>query len=388
MTNNLNMNNKRIINLITTNDTDAVPKKYVDDSISKQDFSSFFKKDGSKPMTGNLNLNGNKIVNLEDPASDNDAVNKKYVDGHLHQTQVQPSHYKDEFSYLMSSPSQWTDEIDNRNSFYPRKIADLSPSKGNFHNYNHKVLYMGIFKNFQGGYNFKMGLNFYRLKGGADYTLCLEILNIDYQLWHKTQISVDDNTSQGLQLGNVSVKKLQHSFFDSFNNTQYMYYHRVIINFKKLTTGNKFFLHILVNIPNNGNDLSVYPSQFSGVYLIAYGTMSKVSNIDPDKVYDYHTAFDIQKTQVKYNVDINANQKAIKNIKLERGSINSAATVGMVKELIPFTTFTTNYIYRQYFEDFSFPQFIYDSFHISLTLISFTGTYEPIIDLLPTSVAS
>ena len=64
------------------------------------------------------------------------------------------------------------------------------------------------------------------------------------------------------------------------------------------------------------------------------------------------TAFDIQKTQVKYNVDINANQKVIRNIKLERGSNNSAATVGMVKELIPFTTFTTNYIYRQYFEEF------------------------------------
>ena len=36
----------------------------------------------------------------------------------------------------------------------------------------------------------------------------------------------------------------------------------------------------------------------------------------------------------------------------------------------------------------SFPQFIYDLFHISLTLISFTGTYEPTIDLLPTLVAS
>ena len=36
----------------------------------------------------------------------------------------------------------------------------------------------------------------------------------------------------------------------------------------------------------------------------------------------------------------------------------------------------------------SFPQFIYDLFHISLTLISFTGIYEPTIDLLPTSVAS
>ena len=52
MTNNLNMDNKRIINLITpTDDKDAVTKKYVDDSISNQDFSSFFKKDGSYPMT-------------------------------------------------------------------------------------------------------------------------------------------------------------------------------------------------------------------------------------------------------------------------------------------------------------------------------------------------
>ena len=34
------------------------------------------------------------------------------------------------------------------------------------------------------------------------------------------------------------------------------------------------------------------------------------------------------------------------------------------------------------------PQFVYDFFHISLTLISFTGTYEPTIDLLLTSVAS
>ena len=35
-----------------------------------------------------------------------------------------------------------------------------------------------------------------------------------------------------------------------------------------------------------------------------------------------------------------------------------------------------------------FPQFIYDLFHISLTLISFTGIYEPTIGLLSTSVAS
>ena len=298
-------------------------------------------------MTSDINIGGHKIINLEDPTSDSDAVTKKYVDGNLHQTQVQPSHYKDEFAFLMASPTQWTDEIDNRTSFIPKKITYLPTFKGNFHEYNTRVLYTTILKNFQGGYKYKMGLNFYRLVGGADYTLCLEILNTDYLLWHKTQISVDDKTSQGLQLGNVSVKKLQHSFTDSKNQTQFMYYHRVIINFKKLTTGSRFFIHILVSIPNNGNDLAVYPLQFSGVYMIAYGIMSKVSNIDPDKVYDYHKSFEIYRSQVKYNVDINANNKKILNITLDRNLNSSAATVGMVKELIPFTV---NHVYSRYFD--------------------------------------
>ena len=187
MTNHMNMNNKKIINLITPiNNSDATTKKYVDDSISNQDFSSFFKKDGSRVMTSDLNIGGHKIINLEDPTSDSDAATKKYVDGHLHQTQVQPSHYKDEFAFLMSSPTQWTDEIDNRTSFIPKKITYLPTLKGNFHEYNTRVLYINILKNFQGGYKYKMGLNFYRLVGGADYTLCLEILNTDYLLWHKT----------------------------------------------------------------------------------------------------------------------------------------------------------------------------------------------------------
>ena len=348
MTNHLNMNNKKITHLQTpTNNTDATTKKYVDDSFSNQDFSSFFKKDGSRTMTSDLNIGGHKIINLEDPTSDSDAVTKKYVDGHLHQTQVQPSHYKDEFAFLMSSPSQWTDEIDNRTSFIPKKITFLPTLKGNFHEYNTRVLYTTILKNFQGGYKYKIGLNFYRLVGGADYTLCLEILNTDYLLWHKTQISVDGNTSQGLKLENVSVKKLQHSFTDSKKQTQFMYYHRVIINFKKLTTGSRFFIHILVSIPNNGNDLAVYPLQFSGVYMIAYGIMSKVSNIDPDKVYDYHKSFEIYRTQVKFNVDINANNTSILNLALNRNLNSSAATVGMVKELIPFTI---NHVYSRFFE--------------------------------------
>ena len=232
--------------------------------------------------------------------------------------------------------------------FFVARIGDLSPSKGNFHNYNHKVIFVTINKNSQGGYKYKMGINFYRLAANADYTLCLEILNTDYQLWHKSQISVDKGTSTGLSIGNVSVRKLSHRYSDSKGQTQFMYYHRIIVNFRKLSTGNKFFLHILVNIPQDGTDLAVYPRQFSGVYIIAYGIVGRVSNIDPDKVYDYHTAFDIHPTQVVYNVDINANNKKILNIALDRNSNNSAATVGMVKEIHPFTTHN---LYRKYFEE-------------------------------------
>ena len=352
MTNRLNMDNKKIINLNPpTANSDAANKKYVDDKflIDGVTMSNYLKKDGSIPLTGNLNLNSKKIINLSTPTSYTDATTKEYVDKLNHEGNIQPSHYDDQFSYLMTNAAQWTDEIDSGTSFFITRIADLPPNKGNFHDYNHKVIYTTINKNSQGGYKYKMGVNFYRLTANGDYTLCLEILNTDYQLWHKSQVTVAKETSTGLTIGNVGVRKLSHRYTTSTNKVEYMYYHRIIVNFRKLNSGNKFFLHILVNIPQTGTDLAIYPRQFSGVYMITYGIVGTTSNLDPDKVYDYHTAFDIQPTEVEYNVDLNANNKKVLNIDLDRNSNNSAATVGMVKELIPHTK---NILYRKYFEEF------------------------------------
>ena len=346
MTGNLNLGNKKIVGLATpVSNTDAATKKYVDDNTGSPDLSDYLEKDGTVAMTGNLNLNNNKIINLSKPTQDNEAVTKDYADKLVHHTAVQPSHYNNQFAYLMSSGSQWTDEIDSGTSFFVSRIGDLSPSKGNFHNYNHKVIFVTINKSSQGGYKYKMGINFYRLSANTDYTLCLEILNTDYQLWHKSQITVDKGTSTGLSIGNVSVRKLSHRYSDPKGQTQFMYYHRIIVNFRKLSSGNKFFLHILVNIPQDGTDLAVYPRQFLGVY----GIVGTVSNIDPDKTYDYHTAFDIHPTEVVYNVDINANQKVIKNIKIDPNDNSSAATIGQIKSM---NNYTINNLYRQYFEEF------------------------------------
>ena len=349
MTGNFNVGNKKIVGLATPlSNTDAATKKYVDDKTVAPDLSDYLEKDGTVAMTGDLNVGNNKIKNLSNPTQDNEAVTKDYVDKLVHHNAVQPSHFNNQFAYLMTSASQWTDEIDTGTSFFVSRIGDLSPSKGNFHNYNHKVIFLTINKSSQGGYKYKMGINFYRLSANTDYTLCLEILNTDYQLWHKSQITVDKGTSTGLSIRNVSVRKLSHRYSDSKGQTQFMYYHRIIVNFRKLSSGNKFFLHILVNIPQDGTDLAVYPRQFSGVYIITYGIVGTFSNIDPDKVYDYHTAFDIKPTEVVYNVDINTNQKVIKNIKLDPNDKSSAATMGQIEAM---TKFTINNLYRNYFEE-------------------------------------
>ena len=319
------------------------------DNAGSPDLSDYLEKDGTVAMTGELNLGGNKIINMSNPLQNSDAVNKDYVDKLVHHSAVQPSHYKDEFSYLMSSGSQWTDEIDGGTSFIVNKIDDLSPYKGNFHDYNHKVIHIFIVKNRQSQYKYKLGINFYRLPANTDYTLCLEILNTDYNLWDKTQISVDKGTSTGLSIGNVGIRKLSHRYTDPKGQTKVMYYHRIIVNFRKLSSGNKFFLHILVDISNRGYNIAKYPTIFQGVYMIAYGIVGTVSNTDPDKVYDYHTTFDIYPGYVMYNVPLIVNRKKMANISLDQISDDILATVRTVKELIPFTK---NALYKKYFSEF------------------------------------
>lgn len=66
MTGDVNMNNDKIENLPTpTADANAATKKYVDDN--KVDGSVFLKVDGTRKMTGNLDMNNKQIYNLPLP---------------------------------------------------------------------------------------------------------------------------------------------------------------------------------------------------------------------------------------------------------------------------------------------------------------------------------
>ena len=82
MKGNLQMNGNRITGLtqVPFYNGEACNKKYIDDQIKKistVDTTQFIKKDGSIEMEGNFNLSNHLITNLKDPESETDAINKR-----------------------------------------------------------------------------------------------------------------------------------------------------------------------------------------------------------------------------------------------------------------------------------------------------------------------
>ena len=212
-----------------------------------------------------FNLFGMIATNMKDPTDATDGVNKQY----LEKSHVKPSHYNNEFKYLMTNKLAWTDL--QADSFDITKIDNLMPQDGNYHQYNHKVLYTTIIKDQQGGYSYKMGINCYQLDKDKDYTLCIEILNSDYQLWHKSVATIDKTTSKGVSVAGFTLQKFSHRYTNSNGNTAYMYYIKITVNFQKTVSNLFYSLDLYVNIPQAGIDLNNYPTNWTKNWIITYG---------------------------------------------------------------------------------------------------------------------
>ena len=82
MTGNLNMNEQRVKNTLDpTDEQDTVNKRYLESQLT-----DYLKRNGQSPITFDLNMNSYEILNLKDITSssiDSEAVNKKYVDNFL-----------------------------------------------------------------------------------------------------------------------------------------------------------------------------------------------------------------------------------------------------------------------------------------------------------------
>ena len=124
-------------------------------------------------------------------------------------------------------------------------------------------------KNSQGGHKWRLAIQCYPLQKDKDYTLCLEILTTDYELWHKSITTFDTTTSQGVTVKNWHVNKYSHEYRTSSNQVEYMYYHKLLVTFSKTAEYTPYFLHIQDVMAQSGIDLNTYPTNFNKYYLIA-----------------------------------------------------------------------------------------------------------------------
>ena len=210
----LNMSNNKITHLAKpTDDKDGVNKKYIDDNylklsggtmtghiilnnkiltsqyqaINRNTGNAFFVQITNPYVYHQFNMVKNKIINLGVPTDATDAINLRTLNKHF----IKPSDHTNRFAYLMDPTNgllKWTDLLTDRIAL--NSIGDLEATSGNYHSYNKKVIFASIKKNSEGGYKWRLAIQCYPLQKDKEYTLCLEILTTDYQIWHKSVIKL------------------------------------------------------------------------------------------------------------------------------------------------------------------------------------------------------
>ena len=304
----------------------AVNKNYVDGEIAKipqsggnVDTSSFVKLDGSRAMTGNLNMYNHKIENLNTPTNFTDAVNKQYIDETLLKSHLISSEVENAFKYLSDQ-----DESSSERNIVVHGITIFngSPHKKNKKAYNADLIYtIGLQY-----YDSKIGINLYSLPIGK-YTVIMEYY-----------FSEDINIKIYIEA--------THALINDHQLTNFPNYKKILVQINRQS---KIPDYLFFTITGNGTT-STNPE----VYLIFYGIKGWHNNI-PQEIYD-HTLetgmFEYDNGNMKLYHNIDANNNKIINLD---GGIDNNDAVNMEQfnsiktrfdEQIPYMK---NYIYMKKF---------------------------------------
>ena len=349
MTGNLDMGDHSIQKVgEPVNSDDVATKNYVNSEIGHIS-TPFLKLDGTRAMTGILNMNTHKISNVVNPEFDSDVVNKQYLENKLIESHLQPSGPSNIFHFLMNDTSKFS-------SIREIIIGSFSDVEKVAHRLNKKALSILLQNDLQTvSYSARLGLDMTSLSVG-DYTLVMEFY------WpEKFNIyTYADSTPTNI---------VDEQYIKNFSNYQKLY-----LQFTKKNT----------NSPNNlimeiRGELSTSNQQTG--YLIFYGTKGTHYSITND-FYDQYIMSDIfiyngnMKMQTK--IDMN-NNKIIKlsngtdpDDAVNKGQLDSVKNHSeMVKnQLDSYLFYMKNYLYMSIFThrfyDLKEPiKFIYDGAAIS-----------------------
>ena len=281
----IDMKNNAITNVkFPVNQKDVATVEYITQRITNSQ-KNYLKLDGTTSMLGDLNLNNNKIVNLQtDSKNSKSAVNVELMENEItdlrnlvtqkiHESHITSSGKKDVFRYLMEND----DESSSESNIQVLGIVNFSnsPHQINKKAYQLKLLFQ---KSSPNQYQSRLGFNLYKLPVGY-YTFVVE--------WFPPEMS---ELSVAVQGTTISISNYATKTFENYTKT--------VINFHRWGSSPPQFIYL---------DLYgtvTFPSLLTIGHLIVYGVEETISNVDPS-VYD--TAFVIENGKLVMETDLSLN---------------------------------------------------------------------------------
>ena len=294
----------------------AVNKNYVDGEITKipiSDTSPFLKIDGTRAMTGNLNMDGNKIIRLASPTDNSDAANKQYIDETLLKSHLVSSYVENAFKYLSDQ-----DESSSERNIIVNGIQDFngSPHK-NKKAYDIDLIYTSGTQN----YDSKIGINLYPLPVGK-FTIIMEYY-----------FPEDINISLLAEASTAIINKQTTTNFTS--------YKKQLVQINQQTKDTPDYLFFTIR---GSGTTATNPEG----YLVFYGVKEWVDTV-PSEIYDHVLEtgmFEYDNGNMKMYNDIDMNNHNIIN------SNQITSLTDFMNYFILFKNFMKNKTYIDTFSNF------------------------------------
>ena len=304
MTGALNMNNNEIKNLKDpVNDQDAGTKKYVDGEIAKiphvAPVTDVLKLDGSKAMSGNLNMNDHVITGLKSTSNLTGAVNYKQLTDKI---AIFDNNLKLLIDNKIAESESFSIESINQENVFKRVMDndEFKEEDADIHKIGvqNKDYHLVNKKTYEFKIDYDSNIHYYSTRLAIDLQyLPTGSYTMVYEMYIDNGITVNEIDAIG---DNVSVGRI-NSRIDGTET-------RTIIHFTKNTiqSGGDDDLNIDIKLKGKTDPQTT-------IYVVVYGVKGYFNNVSV-RVWDRFYYFDNNDSSIKYEAPIDMNNKDITNV--------------------------------------------------------------------------